>query len=39
MGTNPNALYKLLFDARKRLKQRMLARGLSPEDILSAFEL
>jgi RNA polymerase sigma-70 factor (ECF subfamily) len=39
MDTNPNALYKLLFDARKRLKQRILARGLSPEDILSAFEL
>jgi RNA polymerase sigma-70 factor (ECF subfamily) len=39
MGTNTNALYKLLFDARKRLKQRMLARGLSSEDILGAFEL
>jgi RNA polymerase sigma-70 factor (ECF subfamily) len=39
LDTNPNALYKLLFDARKRLKQRMLARGLSTEDILSAFEL
>jgi len=39
MDTNPNALYKLLFDARKRLKQRILAKGLSPEDILSAFDL
>jgi RNA polymerase sigma-70 factor (ECF subfamily) len=39
LDTNPNALYKLLFDARKRLKQRLLERGLSPEDILSAFEL
>jgi RNA polymerase sigma-70 factor (ECF subfamily) len=38
MNTNRNALYKLLFDARQRLKQRMLARGLSAEDILSAFE-
>jgi RNA polymerase sigma-70 factor (ECF subfamily) len=37
MDTNRNALYKLLFDARKRLQQRMLARGLSKEDILSAF--
>lgn len=37
MDTNPNALYKLLFDARKRLRERMLARGLSTEDILSAF--
>jgi RNA polymerase sigma-70 factor (ECF subfamily) len=39
MDTNPNALYKLLFDARKRLKERMLAKGLSSEDILSAFDL
>jgi len=39
MDTNTNALYKLLFDARKRLKQRILDRGLSPEDILGAFEL
>jgi RNA polymerase sigma-70 factor (ECF subfamily) len=37
LDTNPNALYKLLFDARKRLKQRMLDSGLSPEDILGAF--
>jgi RNA polymerase sigma-70 factor (ECF subfamily) len=38
LGTNRNALYKLLFDARKRLKERMLATGLSEEDVLSAFE-
>lgn len=37
MGTNRNALYKLLFDARKRLQKQMLARGLSKEDILAAF--
>ena len=37
MGTNRNALYKLLFDARKRLQTRMLAKGLSKEDILAAF--
>lgn len=37
MHTNRNALYKLLFDARKRLQQRMLAKGLSTEDILAAF--
>lgn len=37
MGTNRNALYKLLFDARKRLQKRMLAQGLSKEDILSSF--
>jgi RNA polymerase sigma-70 factor (ECF subfamily) len=37
MGTNRNALYKLLFDARKRLQKRLLARGFSKEDILAAF--
>jgi RNA polymerase sigma-70 factor (ECF subfamily) len=37
MDTNRNALYKLLFDARKRLQKRLLARGLSKEDILAAF--
>jgi RNA polymerase sigma-70 factor (ECF subfamily) len=39
MNTNTNALYKLLFDARKRLKERLLERGLSTEDILDAFDL
>jgi RNA polymerase sigma-70 factor (ECF subfamily) len=39
MDTNKNALYKLLFDARQKLKEGMLALGLSPEDILAAFEL
>ncbi len=37
MGTDRNALYKLLHDARQRLKQRLLAAGLSPQDILDAF--
>lgn len=37
MGTNRNALYKLLHDARERLKSRMEAEGLSPEDVLAAF--
>ena len=37
MATNRNALYKLLHDARKRLKQRMMAERLSPQDVLSAF--
>jgi RNA polymerase sigma-70 factor (ECF subfamily) len=37
MGTNRNALYKLLHDARKRLKRRMEAEGLSPQDVLSGF--
>jgi RNA polymerase sigma-70 factor (ECF subfamily) len=37
MGTNRNALYKLLHDARQRLKSRMEAEGLSAEDVLAAF--
>jgi RNA polymerase sigma-70 factor (ECF subfamily) len=37
MGTNRNALYKLLHDARKRLKRRMVAEGLSPQEVLRAF--
>jgi len=37
MGTNRNALYKLLHDARRRLKKRLTAQGLSPQDILAAF--
>lgn len=38
MGTNRNALYKLLHDARRRLKQRLLERGLTPDEVLTAFE-
>jgi RNA polymerase sigma-70 factor (ECF subfamily) len=37
MGTNRNALYKLLHDARRRLKKRMIAEGLSPRDVLAVF--
>jgi RNA polymerase sigma-70 factor (ECF subfamily) len=37
IGTNRNALYKLLHDARKRLKQRMMAEKLSPQEVLSTF--
>ena len=37
MGTNRNALYKLVHDARQRLKERMMAQGLSPQDMLAAF--
>jgi RNA polymerase sigma-70 factor (ECF subfamily) len=39
MDTNPNALYKLLHDARKRLQKALLAKGLPPEEILAAFVL
>jgi RNA polymerase sigma-70 factor (ECF subfamily) len=38
MDTNRNALYKLLHDARQRLQKRMMDEGLSPQDVLSAFE-
>jgi len=37
MGTNRNALYKLLHDARQRLKERMMAKGLSPDDFVATF--
>ena len=37
MDTNRNALYKLLHDARQRLKRGMMDRGLSPQDVLAAF--
>jgi RNA polymerase sigma-70 factor (ECF subfamily) len=38
MRTNRNALYKLLHDARLRLKRRLAAEGLSAQEVLSAFE-
>ena len=38
MGMKRNALYKLLHDARLRLKQRLSREGLTPEDIWSVFE-
>lgn len=37
MDTNPNALYKLIHDARKRLKVRLLDRGISPDEVLATF--
>jgi RNA polymerase sigma-70 factor (ECF subfamily) len=38
MGTNRNALYKLMHDTRLRLKHRLLAEGLTPTDVLSMFD-
>lgn len=38
MGTNRNALYKLIHDARKRLKRELLAEGLTVDDIFTAFD-
>jgi RNA polymerase sigma-70 factor (ECF subfamily) len=37
MGTNRNALYKLLHDARLRLKHRLEREGLSPKELLTMF--
>lgn len=37
MGTNRNALYKLLHDARLRIKRRLEAEGLSSDDVIEAF--
>jgi RNA polymerase sigma-70 factor (ECF subfamily) len=33
MDTNRNALYKLLHDARQRLKRALVARGFTPDDL------
>jgi len=38
MDMTRNALYKLLHDARLRLKKRMEEQGISSEDVLAAFE-
>jgi len=38
MKTNRNALYKLLHDARLRLRRRLALENLSPQDVLTAFE-
>ena len=38
MDSNRNAMYKLLHDARQKLKRAMEAEGLTPEEVLAAFE-
>ncbi len=38
LQTDRNALYKLLHDARLKLKRSLEKEGLSPEEILAAFE-
>lgn len=38
LGLNRNALYKLLHDARQRIKARLHARHLTEGDILAAFQ-
>ena len=38
MGTNRNALYKLIHDARKKLRQHLESQGLSTDYLLSLFQ-
>lgn len=38
LKTNRNALYKLLHDARLRLRQRLHTEGLDAQEVLAAFE-
>ena len=38
MGSERNAIYKLLHDARLKLKRHIEKQGLSPADILATFE-
>ncbi|MBA3074700.1 MAG: RNA polymerase sigma factor [Anaerolineae bacterium] len=38
MGTERNALYKLLHDARIKLKHQMQKMGVSPEELFAVFE-
>lgn len=38
MKTNRNALYKLLHDARLRLRKRLAVEGITPQDVLLTFE-
>ena len=37
MNSNQNAVYKLVFDARQRLRRRLAEDNLTPEDILASF--
>ncbi|MFZ0496232.1 MAG: sigma-70 family RNA polymerase sigma factor [Methylocella sp.] len=38
LGTNRNSLYKLIHDARKRLKQALLAQGITHKDLIAVFD-
>ncbi len=38
MDTNRNALYKLLHDARKQMRNRLIEKGLTPQEVLEVFE-
>lgn len=38
LDMKPNAVYKLLHDARLRLKDRLAREGLTPEEVIGVFE-
>lgn len=38
LETNRNALYKMMHDARLRLKKRMEKEGMNPQEVLAVFE-
>ena len=38
MDMKPNAVYKLLHDARLRLRDRLAREGLTPEEVIAVFE-
>jgi len=38
MDTNRNALYKLLHDARKQMRSRLVEKGLTPQEVMEVFE-
>ncbi len=38
MDTNRNALYKLIHDARKQMRSRLVEKGLTAQDVLEVFE-
>jgi RNA polymerase sigma-70 factor, ECF subfamily len=39
LGSNRNSLYKLIHDARQRLKQALLARGVTHKELIAMFEV
>ena len=39
LGTERNALYKLLHDARLKLKRRLARDGLSPAEVMALFDV
>jgi RNA polymerase sigma-70 factor, ECF subfamily len=38
LGTSRNNLYKLIHDARKRLKEALLAQGITHKDLIATFD-